>query len=279
MNKIRDAHFEGERSLFKLKDSEVDGCSFGFGESPLKEGRDLVVANSTFGWKYPLWYGKRLQVESCHFVSEARAGIWYTDDSRFLNLEFESPKMFRKCHNIGLENINFLDGEETFWWNNECNLKNIKSKGDYFAMGCSSLKIDNLQLEGNYPFDGCKDILIENSLLYSKDAFWNSENITIRKCKIVGEYFGWNSKNITLIDCEIESHQGFCYMEGVTLINCSLNNTDLSFEYCSNINADIKSEIDSVKNPISGKISSKGIKETIFDDPSIDPSKTILESK
>ena len=48
--------------------------------------------------------------------------------------------------------------------------------------------------------------------------------------------------------------------------NCSLIHTDLSFEYCEDIDADITSEIDSVKNPISGVIKAKGIKELILDE-------------
>ena len=58
---------------------------------------------------------------------------------------------------------------------------------------------------------------------------------TLINCKIVGEYIGWNSKNFTLINCVVESHQGFCYINGLKLINCQLINTDLCFEYCSNI--------------------------------------------
>ena len=63
-------------------------------------------------------------------------------------------------------------------------------------------------------------------------------------------------------------------MKNITLIDCEVVNSDLTFEYCSNINADIVSEIDSVKNPLSGKIKAKGIKEIIQDDPNIDHSLT-----
>lgn len=65
-------------------------------------------------------------------------------------------------------------------------------------------------------------------------------------------------------------------MDHVTLENCTLLNTDLAFEYCSNIDADVISTIDSVKNPISGKIHAQGIQQIIVDDPEIDATKTII---
>ena len=63
-------------------------------------------------------------------------------------------------------------------------------------------------------------------------------------------------------------------MKNITLIDCRLVDTDLAFEYCSKINAEIVSDVVSIKNPISGKIVCGKIGELIFDDPTIDPNKT-----
>jgi hypothetical protein len=58
-----------------------------------------------------------------------------------------------------------------------------------------------------------------------------------------------------------------------------LINTTLAFEYAT-VDADVTTEIDSVKNPSSGKIVCSRNRELIFDDPNIDPSKTqILEQE
>ena len=51
----------------------------------------------------------------------------------------------------------------------------------------------------------------------------------------------------------------------------------LSFELCSNIEANITTHIDSVKNPISGHIHAKGIDELIIDDNMVDRTKTVIE--
>jgi hypothetical protein len=58
--------------------------------------------------------------------------------------------------------------------------------------------------------------------------------------------------------------------------NCKLLETDLAFEYCSNIDADITSNIVSVKNPTSGKIHAKSIGDLIMDPSKIDPSQTTI---
>ena len=57
-------------------------------------------------------------------------------------------------------------------------------------------------------------------------------------------------------------------MENLVLKNCRLLNTTLAFEY-STVDADVITSIDSIKNPISGKIVANKIDEIIFDDPII----------
>ncbi|WP_297904197.1 DUF3737 family protein, partial [uncultured Campylobacter sp.] len=94
----------------------------------------------------------------------------------------------------------------------------------------------------------------------------------IEDCFIAGEYFGWNSKNVTLKNCKIESLQGFCYMQNLRLQDCELINTTLAFEY-SDVRAEIKGAIDSVKNPSSGLIRAASIGELILDGAT-DASKT-----
>ena len=61
------------------------------------------------------------------------------------------------------------------------------------------------------------------------------------------------------------------------MINCRLINSDLVFEYCSDLDIEVTTEIDSVKNPISGKIHAYKIKELILEDQFIDKSKTDIK--
>ena len=137
-------------------------------------------------------------------------------------------------------------------------------------MNIDKADITNLNLDGNYFLDGAKNVVVRDSILNSKDSFWNTENVTAIKCKIVGEYLGWNSKNLTFINCEISSLQGLCYIKGLKMVNCKLLDTSLSFEYCEDIDAEILDEVVSIKNPTSGVIKVKGVKELIIDENSKD---------
>ncbi len=67
-------------------------------------------------------------------------------------------------------------------------------------------------------------------------------------------------------------------LENVKLINCRVINTDLAFEY-STVDAEITTTVDSIKNPISGKISTLAVEELIFDDPKIVPEATNITTR
>jgi len=266
MKKYIEKMFTGERALYQGYDLDISYCTFADGESPLKESRNLEIRHSLFQWKYPLWYCKNVMMEDSTMFEMARAGIWYTDSLSMKNVTIEAPKVFRRCNNIKLENVNMLNASETLWNCSQIVMKNVTAKGDYFAMGSSDIEIDGFNFVGNYSFDGGKNLTIRNARILSKDAFWNSENVTVYDSFISGEYLGWNSKNVTLINCTINSLQGMCYMENVVLKNCKLLNTNLAFEY-STVEATIDSHIESVKNPYSGKIRAKSIGNVIFDNP------------
>ena len=275
MKHYQNEAFEGERALFMTQDALIEGCRFHDGESPLKESKKLDVRECSFEWKYPLWYCKNVEVSDSTFNPNARAGIWYTNGINLTQCQFDAPKLFRRCVGIKITDSEFTDGQETLWWCDSISLDTIVVRNaPYFAMLSKNITVDHLDLEGNYAFDGCENVVIRNSVLHTKDAFWNCKNVEIENCYIEGEYFGWNSENVVLRHCEIHSHQGFCYMKNITLIDCRVIDTDLSFEYCEKIDAEIVSDVDSIKNPISGRIVCGKIGELIFDDPNIDPSKT-----
>lgn len=279
MDQYQNGHYTGERALYHIHDAEITDSLFDDGESPLKECSDLKLKNVTFGWKYPLWYGKNILVEDSTFLEMSRSGLWYTDDSIFRSSHIIAPKEFRRCHNITLEDLVFDNAQETLWTCDGVKMKNIKAKGDYFGKDSRNIQIDHFELDGNYCFDGGENIEITNSILHSKDSFWNCRHVRIKDCVIEDEYFAWNSEDIVLENCIIRSHQGFCYMKDVKLIHCQIEDSDLIFEFCENLQADVCSPLDSVKNPISGHIRAESIKELVRDEALIDPKKTIIEVK
>ncbi|MBQ7991090.1 MAG: DUF3737 family protein [Oscillospiraceae bacterium] len=265
MEKIERQRLTGERALFKSSGLEIRDTIFDDGESPLKESRDIALYGCMFKWKYPLWYCENITVDNCTVFDMGRAGIWYTNNISVKDTLIEAPKNFRRCVGLSIENTDMVNAAETLWHCEDVRLKDVTAKGDYFAMNCTDFEADGLRLAGNYPFDGCSDIVVKNSTLLSKDAFWNCERVRVENSFISGEYLGWNSRDMTFVNCTIESLQGLCYIEGLKLVNCKLINTTLAFEY-STVDAEVTGKIDSVKNPISGRIVCGGIDELIMDD-------------
>ena len=272
MKEIKGQKFAGERSLFMGKDLYIEDTVFEDGESPLKESSNIQLVNSTFNWKYPLWYSNNIRLKNCTLTSTARAGVWYTHNITFTDCDISAPKTFRRSSGITLENINMPNAQETLWTCKNVTMKNVKAQGDYICMNCEDMEVDNFDLLGNYAFDGAKNITIRNSKLITKDAFWNSENITVIDSEVRGEYLGWNSKNLTFINCTLESLQGLCYIENLVLKNCKLINTTLAFEY-STVDADIDGGVDSVLNPSGGRICADYIGELKIEKDRVDPEK------
>lgn len=270
---INYAYYTGERPLFHEKHLCVTGTTFGEGESPLKECADIRVVDSTFGWKYPLWYGTDIEVQNCTWEEMARAGVWYTNRITVADSVVNAPKNFRRCCGLTLRHVFLPMAEETLWNCQDVQISDVNAKGDYFAMNSSDIKVEHLNLVGNYCFDGAKNVEIHDSRLISKDAFWNAENVTVYDSVITGEYFGWNAKNLTLVNCTVESLQGMCYVENLVMKNCKLPNTTLAFEY-STVQAEITGRIDSVKNPSGGYIKADEIGELIMEKDKVQTDRT-----
>lgn len=270
---IKQQVLTGERSLFQGKDLLITDTVFGEGESPLKHSENITLDNSTFAWKYPLWYSKDIQVQNGVFKEMARAGIWYTEHVEVIDTLIEAPKEFRRCMGVWMKNVSIPNAEETLWNCRDVVLENVVAKGDYFGMNCENVRIDGFTLYGNYCFDGAKNVEVRNAKFLSKDCFWNAENVTIYDSYISGEYFAWNSKNVTLAHCTVESLQGMCYIENLVMEDCKLINTTQAFEY-STVEADIKGKIDSVMNPAGGTIKAGQIDELILEEGQVDVSKT-----
>lgn len=276
MNTISQQLLTGERALFQARDVTIEDCVFEDGESPLKHARIVAVKDSVFRWKYPLWYSDHVNVERSLFEFNAHAAFWYSKHMVFRDCTIQAPKEFRRNEDVTVENTAFTDAAETFWECHDVTLRNVSATGDYFGMNSENMDIRDFQLTGNYCFDGCRNITVDHARLLSKDAFWNCENVTVRDSFISGEYLAWNTKNITFEHCTIESLQGLCYVDGLVMRDCRLINTSRAFEYCTNIDTEVTTRIDSIVNPVSGTIRAQAFGSVVQNDPAIDTTKVTL---
>lgn len=264
---IKNKTFDLERSLYGISDTLIDSCVFAGpadGESVLKECRNICADNCKFSLRYPIWHAKDFTLKNSVLDSLTRAPLWYCSSGEIQNCTIESIKCLRECKNIKILSSH-LNSDEFGWRCRDVKIKDSEINSVYFLFESSNVKIENLKMSGKYSFQYTKDLYINNSSLDTKDAFWHGQNITVENSVVKGEYLGWFSKNLTFINCKIIGTQPLCYCKNLKLINCTMVDTDLSFEY-SDVRADVRGNIVSVKNPASGIICADSIGEIIHED-------------
>ena len=266
MTEIRNKSFDEERALYNSDGIVVSECTFAGkadGESALKESRNVVVEKSRFELRYPFWHDDGLTVRDSLLTATCRAPVWYTKNAVFENCDIESVKAFRECDFVTINNCRIVS-PELLWNCRGVHIEGGEMTSEYFMMGSSNIEIDGLTFGGKYSFQYVKNAVIRNSVLGTKDAFWHSENVEVYDSVISGEYAAWYSKNLRLYRCKIVGTQPLCYAEDLYMEDCIMENCDLSFENTT-VNAVVNSVIDSVKNPLHGRIAAKGYGEIILD--------------
>ncbi len=277
---IENKTFDEERALYNLKNTEVKNCTFAGpqdGESVLKETRNIRVIDSKFSLRYPLWHARGYELINSTFDDKTRAPIWYSHDGLIKDCDLEGIKLLRECSNTKIKNTNIVSPE--FGWKcNNIEVKDSKITSEYIFLDSKNVKLDNVEFQGKYSFQYMENLEITNCKLDTKDAFWHSKNVTVRDSIVKGEYLAWFSDGLTLINCKIIGTQPLCYCKNLKLINCTMEDCDLSFEY-SEVEADIKGHVDSIKNPKSGTITVDSVGEIINEDSIMDVNGKVIVRK
>ena len=268
MNIIADQTFDSERALYNIRETIVKRCRFAGpadGESVLKETRNIVIDKCSFSLRYPIWHAKRYELKNSRLDDKTRAALWYSDNGIIENTEINGVKALRECNDTVIRNCR-IDSVEFGWKTANTKLYDSSIISEYIFLDARDIEIERLDFKGKYSFQYVEDLVIRDSVLDTKDAFWHSKNVTVTDSVVRGEYLAWFSEGLTLIRCKIIGTQPFCYCKGLRLIDCEMTDCDLSFEY-SDVEADIRGHIDSVKNPRSGRICADSIGEIIYEDP------------
>lgn len=263
---IKNKTFDEERSLYHLENATVKNCVFAGpadGESALKEARNVTVTDCSFSLRYPLWHVKKYRLLNSILDEITRAPLWYSEEGEINGCEITGVKCLRECDDTVIKNSKIISPE--FGWRcRGLDIHNSTIESEYLFFESKGAIINNLEMKGKYSFQYTENLNIKNSNLDTKDAFWHSLNVTVENSVIKGEYLGWYSKGLTLKNCKIIGTQPLCYCKDLTLIDCTMADTDLAFEY-SEVNATIKGNILSVKNPAKGKIIADSIGEVILE--------------
>ena len=267
MQIFKDRTFDEERALYGVHGAEIINCEFAGpadGESALKECGDVKIANCRFLLRYPLWHVTGGSLTDSVMTDTCRAAMWYDRDLTIADTKIGGIKAVRECDNTVLQNCD-INSEEFGWFCRGIKMADCRLTSVYPFLQSRDLEIDGLNMQAKYSFQYVENVTIKNSVLDTKDAFWHSKNVTVTDSVVKGEYLAWYSENLHLIRCKIIGTQPLCYAKGLVLEDCTTEGCDLAFEY-SDVKADIKGCIVSVKNPRSGYIRAGAIGEIILDE-------------
>ena len=260
--------FDEERALYNLTGADVTDCVFAGpadGESVLKEARDVNVLNCSFSLRYPLWHVKKFTMQKGTMDELTRAAIWYAEDGEITDSILGGIKAVRECKNISLKGCK-VDSPEFGWKSQGIRLEDTEITSEYLLFDSKDVSLKNVKMKGKYSFQYMENLEIADCEFDTKDAFWHSKNVTVKDSVIKGEYLGWFSEGLTLVNCKIIGTQPLCYCKDLKLVNCTMEETDLSFEY-SDVDADIRGDVISIKNPKSGVIVVDSVGELVWDAP------------
>ena len=268
MKTIMNQTFDEERALYGSKDVEVVNCRFdgpADGESAFKECSDIAVKDCYFNLRYPFWHDKGLKISGSEMTEACRAALWYTEDAEITDTKLHGIKALRECANVRIKGCDIISPE--FGWSvRGINMKDTSAEGEYFMLRSDHLTFDNVKLKGKYSFQYITDSVFTNCDFDTKDAFWHARNVIVRDSVVKGEYLAWYCENVTFENCTLIGTQPLCYCKGLKLINCRMVDCDLAFEK-SDVEAEIVSDVLSIKNPRSGRITAESVGEIIMDDP------------
>ncbi|MGN0430061.1 MAG: DUF3737 family protein [Acetatifactor sp.] len=268
MNLIEKMQYDEERALYNATDCLIRECTFAGpadGESVLKEARNIQVTNCSFSLRYPMWHVKGFTMEGTTMDEKTRAALWYSDDGNIVGCDLGGIKAVRECNRIRVENSRIVSSEFG-WKSNEISIKDCSVEAEYLFLDSRNVSLERVNMKGKYSFQYMENLEITDSYLDTKDAFWHSKNVTVRNSVVKGEYLAWFSEGLTLIDCKIIGTQPLCYCKDLKLINCTMEDADLAFEY-SDVEADIRGHVISIKNPRSGIIVVDSVGEIIREHP------------
>ena len=267
MQIIENQTYDEERALYGSRGIEAIGCCFdgpADGESASKESSDISVKECFFNLRYPFWHDRKLLISNSEMTENCRAALWYSEDIDITDTTLHGIKALRECADVRISGCDIISPE--FGWSvRGIRMTDSTVESEYFMMRSDHLTFDHVKLKGKYSFQYIEDSVFTNCEFDTKDALWHARNVVVKDSVIKGEYLGWYCENVTFENCTVIGTQPLCYCKGLKLTACRMVDCDLAFEK-SDVEADIISSVDSIKNPLSGRISALSVEKMIMDD-------------
>lgn len=274
--KIEGRTFDADHPMPISAGVNLYDCVFVGGESVLKNVRDISMENCSFSLCSPLWNVQNFRIDDSRLDETVVSAIHGCETGKIIDSDIKGPQAVHECNNIVIHDCCIFSSE--FGWNcdglslEECNIH-----ADSILRGSRNIKLDNTEIRGNAALQDAESVQIYNSFLHSANALQNCRNVTIVDSLLKGDLLGWDCENITLIGSRIQGLQPLCHCRGLKLIDCVMEGSELAFEY-SDVKANIVGHLNSVKNPLSGKIVADSVGQVVMDDDALESTAKILVS-
>jgi len=194
MKKYTHKAMDNERALYMESDIELVDCSFTGpqdGESALKECQNVVVSNTLFDLRYPLWRTNNIKATNIEMTENARSSVWYSNNVEFSGSKLHGVKIFRMCNNVVVKNCD-VDSIEFGWNTKNIVVENTTMKSEYPFLRGENITVKNCVLDTKYPFQQTKHVLVDSCTIKAKDAFWDSEDVLVKNSTIIGDFLAWH---------------------------------------------------------------------------------------
>ena len=253
--------FYGSKNVH-FKNVIIDGIEQG--ESAFKECSNITLEDTNIILKYCVWHCHNITLFKSIIDANSRASIWYCSNIEIVNCKLNGIKGCRNCENLTLKDC-VINSDDFGWKCEGVKVINCKISGVTPFLDSSNVTLDGVEFNAKYICQYSENIKMYNTTIDTKDCFWHAKNVYCKNCKLVGEYLAWYSENCVFENCHIDSIQPLCYCKKLKLINCTMSNSNLSFEY-SDVDADIKGHVDSIRNVLSGRVVVDSLGEYVQDE-------------
>jgi hypothetical protein len=221
-------------------------------DSAFNESNNITIEDTYIILKYCLYNCNNVCLFKTILDVNSRSSIWYCENIELVNCKLNSVKACRNCSNLTLKDC-IINSDNFGWKCQGIRIINCKMSGVALFLGSSTASVEGSEFNTDYIFQYSDNIKILDSTIVSRDTFWNSKNIYCKNCKFTGEFLCWYSENCVFENCHIDGDMPICYSKKIKLINCTMANCLWGFEY-SDIEADIKGHVGSIRSVLSGKI-------------------------
>lgn len=239
-------------------------CIFSGGDYALKNSRDIGLDNCDLYANYPLWNIDHFRINDSRMFAAAEGPIHCAENGTIIDSDIHGMQALRECKNVVFHDCT-ITSPEFGWKCSNITIEDSNIHAAYLMHKSSDVRLTNVEIRGDFSFQYAENLQIGNCYIHSNEAFRHSKNVTLVDSVIRSGCLGWYSENLTLIGCKIIGAHPLCHCKNLKVVDCVMEDTVGSFEG-SDVRASIVGHLDSIKNPLSGRIVADSIGSVTMDD-------------